>query len=283
MTRSTRTALIGAFVAAAGVALLRYLAFVPAIHHADAVTLHDFISLDRPSIYGLLTSTAHIADPAPYGVIGLVLIAIAALQGRVRTAAIVGVVLLGAAVTTDYILKPLLAGHRYDAVLGNFQVPDGSFPSGHATASMALALSAIIVATPRWRPYVAALGALFAIAVSYSFLTLDWHYPSDVLGGYLVAGAWASLGIAALRAADARWPARTGREAAGRVLSAVEVRTVTALLAGAVVAAVVVVAAVAPDRAFDFLRLHTIFAVGAAAIALASLTVAGVLAAILRD
>jgi hypothetical protein len=186
-------------------------------------------------------------------------------------------------VTTDYILKPLLAGHRFDAVLGNYQVPDGSFPSGHATASMALALCAIIVATPRWRPYVAALGALFAIAVSYSFLTLDWHYPSDVLGGYLVAGAWASLGIAALRAADARWPARTGREAAGRVLSAVEVKTVTALLAGAVIAGVAVVAAVAPERALDFLRLHTIFAVGAAAIALASLTVAGVLAAILRD
>jgi membrane-associated phospholipid phosphatase len=283
MTRSTRTALIGALVAAAGVALVRVLAFVPAIHHADAVALHDFISFDRPSIYGVLTSTAHIADPAPYGVIGGVLMAIALLQGRVRTAAAVLVVLLGAAVTTDYILKPALAAHRFDAVLGGYQIPDGSFPSGHATASMALALCAILVATPRWRPYVAALGAAFAIAVSYSFLSLGWHYPSDVLGGYLVAGAWTCLAIAVLRAADARWPAHAGRQVAGRMLSAVEVKTVAALLAGAVITAVAMVAAVAPDRALDFLRLHTIFAVGAAAIALASLTVAGVLAAILRD
>jgi membrane-associated phospholipid phosphatase len=270
-------------VAVAGVALVRVLAFVPSIHHADAVTLHDFISFDRPSIYGLLRSTAHIADPAQYGLIGLALIAIALLQGRVRAAVTVGVVLLGAAVTTDYILKPLLSGHRYDAVLGPYQVPDGSFPSGHATASMALALCAILVAAPRWRPYVAALGALFAIAVSYSFLSLDWHYPSDVLGGYLVAAAWTSAGIAAMRAAGARWPARTGRDAAGRMLSAVELRTVITLLAGAAVVAVGAVAAVAPDRALEFLRVHTIFAVGASAIALASLTVAGVLAAILRD
>ena len=28
--------------------------------------------------------------------------------------------------------------------------------------------------------------AAFAIAVSYSFLELGWHYPSDVLGGFLI-------------------------------------------------------------------------------------------------
>ena len=50
-----------------------------------------------------------------------------------------------------------------------------------------------------------------------------------------------------------------------------------------ILATTAAVAAVAPDRALDFLRVHTIFAVGAGAIALASVAVAGVLAAILRD
>jgi PAP2 superfamily len=205
------------------------------------------------------------------------------LQGRVRVAVAALVVLLGAAISTDYVLKPLLAEHRYDAILTFRQVADASFPSGHATASMALALCAILVAAPRFRPYVAALGALFAIAVSYAFLTLGWHYPSDVLGGYLVAGAWTGLAVAALRAADARWPAHTGREAAGRLISRVQARVLAAGTAGLLLLLAVAAVAVAPERALDFLRVHTIFAVGAGAIALASVAVAGVLAAILRD
>jgi len=39
-------------------------------------------------------------------------------------------------------------------------------------------------------------------------LILAWHMPSDVLGGYLVAALWTALAVAALRAADRRWPAR---------------------------------------------------------------------------
>jgi PAP2 superfamily len=162
-------------------------------------------------------------------------------------------------------------------------VADASFPSGHATASMALALCALLVSAPRFRPFVAALGALFAVAVSYSFLSLGWHYPSDVLGGYLVAGAWTALAVAALSAADARWPAHTGREAAGRLLSRVQARALTAALAGALLLAVVLVAVIAPGRALDFVRGHTLFAVGAAGIALASVAVSGAVAAMLRD
>lgn len=284
MTRSARTPLAGALLAVIGVALTRWLAFgVPSLHHADALTLHGFMSLDRESIYYTISAVAHIADPAPYGVLGVLLIGVALAQGRARAAAAALVVLLGTAVTTDYILKPLLAAPRFAAVLGSRQVPDASFPSGHATASMALALCAILVATPRLRPYVAALGAVFAIAVSYAFLTLGWHYPSDVLGGYLVSAAWTGAAVAALRVADARWPAHTGRQAAGRLLSRVQARAFAATLAGALIVAMGALAAVAPSQTVDFLRLHTTFAIGAGAIALASLVVAGVLAAVLRD
>jgi membrane-associated phospholipid phosphatase len=284
VTRSARTPLIGAALAVAGLVAARLLAFgVHAIHHADALTLHGFMSLDRPSVHPAVSVVAHVADPASYGLLGALLIGIALARGRVRVAAAAAVVLLGAAATTDYLLKPLLAAQRFDAVLDLRQVPDVSFPSGHATASMALALCAILVAAPRFRPYVAALGAAFAVAVSYAFLTLGWHYPSDVLGGYLVAGAWTGVAAAALLFADSRWPERTGRQAAGRLLSRVQLRALVATLGAIVACAVAAVAVVAPHRAVDFLRLHTIFAIGAGAIAVASVAVAGVLAAILRE
>jgi membrane-associated phospholipid phosphatase len=283
MTRRTKTALACAAAAAAAFAVVRVLAYAHPFHHADALVLHDFLQLDRPRSYRWLTGVAHTADPGPYGLLGLLLIAIALRRGRVRVAAAVVMILGGAAVTTDKILKPALAEPRFDAVLTFHQIPPTGFPSGHATASMALALCAVLVAAPRFRPYVAALGALFAVAVCYSFLALGWHYPSDVLGGYLVAGFWTALAVAALSAADARWPARTGREAAGRLLSRVQARALTAALAAMVLVAVVLVAVIAPDRALDFVRGHTLFTVGAAAIALASVAVSGVVAAILRD
>src|SRR5207237_1135091 len=85
--------------------------------------------------------------------------------------------------------------------LGHAQLGAASYPSGHATASMSLAFAAVLVAPAAWRPVVAALGALFSLAVCESILLLAWHFPSDVLGGYLVATSFACLVVAALAAA----------------------------------------------------------------------------------
>ena len=72
---------------------------------------------------------------------------------------------------------------------------------------MSLALCAVLAAPPRLRPAVARAMAAFAVAVCYSFLALGWHYPSDVLGGFLVALDWTLLGAAALvHGSMPRWP-----------------------------------------------------------------------------
>ena len=61
-----------------------------------------------------------------------------------------------------------------------------SFPSGHATASMSLALSYGAV-FPAWAlPLVIA-----AVVVGFSRVRLGVHYPSDVLVGQLIAAATA--------------------------------------------------------------------------------------------
>ena len=67
-------------------------------------------------------------------------------------------------------------------------------------------LCAVLVAPARLRPLVASIGALYAVAVGFALLILAWHMPSDVLGGYLMATLWAALAVAALRAAERRWP-----------------------------------------------------------------------------
>ena len=47
----------------------------------------------------------------------------------------------------------------------------------------------MLVAPRGLRPLAALLGTGLAIGVSFSILVLGWHFPSDVLGGFFIAGA----------------------------------------------------------------------------------------------
>jgi membrane-associated phospholipid phosphatase len=153
----------------------------------------------------------------PYAVAGLCLVAVALQQGRTSRAVAVAVLLPVTGGATQ-VLKYGLATPRFDAFLEDFgdgQVGDAAFPSGHATAAMTLALCAVLVAPAAWRTVTVLAGWLFAAGMGYALLVLSWHYPSDVLGGYLMAGMWTALALAGLHAlekgtvrARPQWPVR---------------------------------------------------------------------------
>jgi membrane-associated phospholipid phosphatase len=244
----------------------------------DAASLQGFVALDRSATRTPAEIVAAIGDPLPYVLLGAALVAVALARARPRIALAVPVVLAGSALTTQ-VLKPLLADARVCHCLGDTRVAEASWPSGHATAAMALALCAVLVAPSRWRPTAAVAGALSAVAVSYALLTLGWHYPSDVLAGYLVAALWMAGAITGLWIAAGRWPARTGREAAVRWGAAVAPAGIAALLPLVFLGAV---ALVRPDGALRYAQAHTSFVFVAAAIAAAAATTAAAFAAALR-
>ncbi len=177
--------------------------FVPAVHLRDALLLHDFTRLNHPGVESFGNFFLHLLEPLEFILWGVALVAIALARGRVRTAVAVAAILALAPFTAET-LKPVLA-HSH-AIVGGLSIGAASWPSGHAAAALALALSAVLVVPARLRPFAWALGLAFAGAVGVILLILAWHMPSDVLGGYLVAGVWAALALAALRAAERRWP-----------------------------------------------------------------------------
>jgi membrane-associated phospholipid phosphatase len=260
--------------AAAGVALL-FVTWFAAFHvgiveRADHSILLGFAGLHRPRVDQITNFVADLCDPRPYVFLAAIPVVVALVRRRPRVAVTVGLIMLAANMTTQ-LLKPLLATPRWSPLVG-----PASWPSGHATAAMSLVLCAVIVAPPRRRPLVGAAMAVFAIAVCFSFLELGWHYPTDVLGGFLVATTWTLLGAAALYWLEARWPARrrgSGAPGGAQVSIAEALAPVGLLVLGGVLVLAVIVLA-RPHAVVNYASAHEVFVVGAAGIAALGLTIA---------
>ena len=265
------------------IALTRLLAFhVGVFKDADQSIFSGFYHLSyHGGVAAVARFVADLCNPSPYVYLAAVPMAIALSRRRLRLVAAVGTILLGANVTT-HLLKPLLAEPRAASLFGGVAPIDpGSWPSGHATAAMALALSTVLAVPARRRPLVAALGAVFAVAVCYSFLTLGWHYPSDVFGGFLVAATWTMLAIAALRSRDQLRPARAVLGTDRRL----SVRTILIPPIGALSFAAVLTGFLAlarPHEVVTYAHDHGAFMIGAAAIGMLALTLATALVLALR-
>jgi membrane-associated phospholipid phosphatase len=190
-------------LALAGVWLVAEL--VPGAQLRDAVALRDFTLLSHPHVDLVANFLLDLLEPPLFVIWGSAMVAVALYRGRPRTALAVALVMALAPFTAET-LKPLLA-HPH-AHFGAVHIAPASWPSGHSTAALTVALCAVLVAPARLRPLVATVGAGYALAVGCALLILAWHMPSDVLGGYLVATLWMALAVASLRFAERRWPRR---------------------------------------------------------------------------
>jgi membrane-associated phospholipid phosphatase len=203
---------LAALSAAAAVAVWLAAFVVPGGRALDAAALRAFAGVARTPLQPSINGVAVLANPLPFVLAGGLLVGVALLRRRLLMAALVPVVLVGANASTQA-LKPALADPRFIDLGEYSRFYAGSWPSGHATASMSLALCFVLVVGPRLRPLAALLGAGYAIGVGYALVALGWHLPSDVLGGYLVAASSTLLGAAALAALEARQPVAAQRSA----------------------------------------------------------------------
>jgi membrane-associated phospholipid phosphatase len=215
MSRRPLFLLVLGALSVAAAALVWLAAFVaPGGRVLDGAALRAFAGVARTPLQPSIHGVAVLADPLPFVLGGALLVAVALLRRRPLMAAIVPAVLVGANACTQ-LLKPALADLRIIDIGPMDRIYTGSWPSGHATASMSLALCLVLVVGPRLRPLAALAGATYAIGVGYALVALGWHLPSDVLGGYLVAASFTLVGAAALAALERRRPVPAARRRAG--------------------------------------------------------------------
>lgn len=263
-------------------ALIWYAAFhVGVSEHADGAVFRAFTDLRRPRVDHVAAFLVGLCNPKPYVCLCAVVLLLALARRRVSVAVAIAAILLAANVTTQ-LLKVLLSQPRYSLVAGGVaSSPAGSWPSGHSTAAMSLALCSVLAAPSILRPLVAPIGGGFAVAVGYSLLTLGAHFPSDVLAGFLVAATWTMLAIAALSVLGTRRSRREDPRTVGRV----SVRAALAPGAAALLAALLLALVAVVARPHDVVAYagREALVVGAAAIATIGVAVAtGVMLALRR-
>ena len=267
-------------------ALLWYAAFhVGFFERADRQVFVSFYNLTYPyyrhRVHATATFFVSLCDPSRYAYLVVLPVVVALARRRAHDACAVLVLLVGAGATA-LALKHLVPQAQVGSFLGiDSPVPYPRFPSGHATAAMALVLSLTWVAPARLRPAIAGLGAVFAAAVSYSLVTIGSHFPSDVFGGFLVAATWALVTASVLLAFERRLGASPNPSPPITIREALT-PPVVALFAILTLAGIVVLSD--PQSIVSYVRAHNAFIVGTVVIAVLSTTVStGVLLSVRRD
>jgi undecaprenyl-diphosphatase len=146
---------------------------------------------------GVLLDVTAIGSTAILGLMTAAVAGFLVLQTRYRTAFVVVVTSLSAEVLTAA-MKQAFNRPRPSVVPHLRAVVSTSFPSGHAmeSAIVYLTLGAILMRVAESRltkAYIMGIATLLTLLVGVSRVYLGVHYPTDVIGGWIIGFAWASI------------------------------------------------------------------------------------------
>ncbi|WAI82988.1 MULTISPECIES: phosphatase PAP2 family protein [Achromobacter] len=198
----TRRVMVGAGVSAA---LLTFLVLAAAVHSQGRVVAFDgalanalSMSMDA-SLLWLLSWFTYLGDRTFLTVLGVAMTLYLLWTGWWRLAAFCAITTgLGGAL--NWVLKHTFERVRPEHDHGFVAATGWSFPSGHASAAMAVYGTACYLvwrlAPAPWRwPCVAGAAALI-MAIGLSRILLQVHFASDVTAGFAVTLAWLAVCVA---------------------------------------------------------------------------------------
>lgn len=116
--------------------------------------------------------------------------AVARRSGRRHLATTTTWLILGTALLAE------LAKRALPRPAGDLDSMGPSFPSGHTAVALALGFALLLAAPRSLRRALHVAVPLFAASVAVGVVLLQWHRPSDALGGILLALAWGTALLA---------------------------------------------------------------------------------------
>lgn len=161
-----------------------------AIDLALANELHSQATSTSTSIYRIVS---FIGSPGLF-IVGVILAVVFAVKKQWARLLVGAIAMLGGALLNT-VLKLVFARPRPVFVEPILQLPDHSFPSGHAMISLiGFGILTFFVWNRLRNPYlkiIVVFGAiLLVVLIGISRMALGVHYLSDVVAGYAVGGVW---------------------------------------------------------------------------------------------
>jgi membrane-associated phospholipid phosphatase len=172
-----------------------------AVQRLDDEALTRLHAHDYGVVGDLASLLAHFGEPLPQLLLLAGVIAIG-VRRRLAQRAVASVIVVAGANLTTQILKGALTAHRYQTVPGFVPVDNNAFPSGHTTTMAALTFAFLLVVPARWRLSIAIIGSVLTVLVGIAMVILHSHWPTDTIGGMLVAGIWGFAAVAVLKATE---------------------------------------------------------------------------------
>lgn len=146
-----------------------------------------------PTLDTFFLSVTHLGGVVFVTLASFLLLAITIWRKRYYKSLLV-VIGMGGAIVLNLILKSIFERPRPDLWEWLITETSYSFPSGHATVSMALALCVVVLVWwTKWRILAVVIAGLYVVTVGISRMYLGVHYPTDIMGGWLLGVAWISF------------------------------------------------------------------------------------------
>lgn len=160
---------------------------------ADQAVLRAINSHATPHLDSLFLTVTNLGSAIFVTIVTLLLLASSLVKKRYKLVTFITIV-MGGMIICNLLLKALFERPRPDLWEWLIQETSYSFPSGHATASMALGIVLLVYFWhTKWRIFVCVMASLCVLTVSFSRLYLGVHYPSDIIGGWLLSLSIASF------------------------------------------------------------------------------------------
>jgi len=171
--------------------------------------LRDATDLSRPrggsAITAVFTEITHLGGTVTLTLATLAVVGLLLFERKHRAASLVVMSVVGGTLIST-LMKLGVDRPRPDLVPHLVEVTSPSFPSGHAmlSAVVYLTLGAMLAqfefSRPATRVYVVVASVALTLAIGFSRIFLGVHWPSDVLAGWCLGGAWAIACLLVARA-----------------------------------------------------------------------------------
>lgn len=161
----------------------------------DEAILRHVYSWSNPSLDAFVVATTDLGYVWWVGLITIIILLLC-IKHRQYTSALIALVGVAGSALINLLLKLIFQRDRPQLWERLVTENSYSFPSGHAMASASLAVVLIVLLWPtKWRPLAVLVGLAYMLYVGFTRLYLGVHYPSDILAGWLVAGAWVGITV----------------------------------------------------------------------------------------